>query len=91
MGDNGNGSLFETVIKELGAAKLAENARVFVEKPFGRDLASARELNQVARMSQETLAEIIATTRSRVRFFMNKFRMLGYIEYNGNWKFTTRC
>jgi glucose-6-phosphate 1-dehydrogenase len=42
-------SLFETVIKELGAANLAENARVIVEKPFGRDLASARELNQVAR------------------------------------------
>src|SRR5579863_569739 len=41
-------SLFETVIKGLGAAKLAENARVIVEKPFGRDLASARELNQVA-------------------------------------------
>ncbi len=42
-------SLFETVIKGLGAAKLAENARVIVEKPFGRDLASARELNGVAR------------------------------------------
>jgi glucose-6-phosphate 1-dehydrogenase len=42
-------SLFETVIKELGAANLSENARVIVEKPFGRDLASARELNQVAR------------------------------------------
>jgi len=42
-------SLFETVIKGLGAANLAENARVIVEKPFGRDLASARELNQVAR------------------------------------------
>ena len=41
-------TLFETVIKGLGAAKLAENARVIVEKPFGRDLASARELNQVA-------------------------------------------
>ena len=41
-------ALFETVIKSLGAAKLAENARVIVEKPFGRDLASARELNQVA-------------------------------------------
>ena len=41
--------LFETVIKELGAAKLAENARVIVEKPFGRDLASAKELNEVAR------------------------------------------
>jgi glucose-6-phosphate 1-dehydrogenase len=42
-------SLFETVIHGLGAAKLAEGARVIVEKPFGRDLASARELNQVAR------------------------------------------
>ncbi|MGD0097476.1 MAG: glucose-6-phosphate dehydrogenase, partial [Terracidiphilus sp.] len=41
-------ALFETVIKGLGAANLAENARVIVEKPFGRDLASARELNQVA-------------------------------------------
>ena len=41
--------LFETVIKGLGAAKLAENARVIVEKPFGRDLASAQELNRVAR------------------------------------------
>ena len=41
-------SLFATVIKGLGAAKLAENARVIVEKPFGRDLASARALNRVA-------------------------------------------
>jgi glucose-6-phosphate 1-dehydrogenase len=42
-------SLFETVIKGLGAAQLADNARVIVEKPFGRDLASACELNRVAR------------------------------------------
>jgi len=41
-------SLFETVIRGLGAAKLANHARVIVEKPFGRDLASARQLNQVA-------------------------------------------
>ncbi|MGD0443564.1 MAG: glucose-6-phosphate dehydrogenase [Edaphobacter sp.] len=41
-------SLFETVIQGLGAAGLAKNARVIVEKPFGRDLASARELNRVA-------------------------------------------
>ncbi len=41
-------SLFETVIKGLGASKLAEQARVIVEKPFGRDLASARQLNHVA-------------------------------------------
>ncbi len=42
-------SLFETVIKGLGDANLAEHARVIVEKPFGRDLASAKELNRVAR------------------------------------------
>ncbi|MGH9520036.1 MAG: glucose-6-phosphate dehydrogenase, partial [Terriglobales bacterium] len=41
-------SLFETVIKGLGASGLAENARVIVEKPFGRDLPSARQLNRVA-------------------------------------------
>jgi len=41
-------ALFETVIEGLGAAGLAKNARVIVEKPFGRDLASARELNRVA-------------------------------------------
>ena len=37
----------------------------------------------VAKISQEMLAEIIGTTRSRVSFFMNKFRKLGFIEYNG--------
>lgn len=38
----------------------------------------------VPKISQETLAEMIGTTRSRVSFFMNKFRKLGFIEYNGN-------
>src|SRR6185503_5741813 len=37
----------------------------------------------IAKMSQETLAEIIGTTRSRVSFFMNRFRKLGFIDYNG--------
>jgi CRP/FNR family cyclic AMP-dependent transcriptional regulator len=37
----------------------------------------------VGQFSQETLAEMIGTTRSRVSFFMNKFRELGFIEYNG--------
>jgi CRP/FNR family cyclic AMP-dependent transcriptional regulator len=37
----------------------------------------------IAKISQETLAEIIGTTRARVSFFMNKFRKLGLIEYNG--------
>jgi CRP/FNR family cyclic AMP-dependent transcriptional regulator len=37
----------------------------------------------VPRISQETLAEMIGTTRSRVSFFMNKFRRLGFVDYNG--------
>ena len=37
----------------------------------------------IAKISQETLAEMIGTTRPRVSFFMNKFRKLGLIEYNG--------
>ncbi len=41
-------SLFETVINGLGAVGLNQNARVIIEKPFGRDLASARELHRVA-------------------------------------------
>jgi glucose-6-phosphate 1-dehydrogenase len=41
-------ALFEMVITGLGAAKLPEHARVIVEKPFGHDLASAKEFNRVA-------------------------------------------
>jgi CRP/FNR family cyclic AMP-dependent transcriptional regulator len=37
----------------------------------------------VATISQETLAELVGTTRSRINFFMNKFRKLGFIHYNG--------
>jgi CRP-like cAMP-binding protein len=37
----------------------------------------------IAKISQDTLAEMIGTTRSRVSFFMNKFRRLGFIRYNG--------
>jgi CRP-like cAMP-binding protein len=38
----------------------------------------------LAKISQETLADMIGTTRSRVSFFMNKFRRLGFIDYNGH-------
>jgi CRP/FNR family transcriptional regulator, cyclic AMP receptor protein len=37
----------------------------------------------IAKVSQETLAEMVGTTRARVNFFMNKFRKLGFIDYNG--------
>ena len=44
---------------------------------------------KIPKISQETLAEMIGTTRSRVNFFMNKFRDLGFIEYNGGLKINT--
>ena len=50
---------------------------------YGEPEASHRTL---PRVSQETLAEMVGTTRSRVNFFMNKFRKLGFIEYNGDLK-----
>jgi len=37
----------------------------------------------ISQISQETLADMIGTTRSRVNFFMNKFRKLGFVDYNG--------
>ena len=47
---------------------------------FGKD---ANPEPVIAKISQETLAEMIGTTRSRVSFFMNRFRELGFIDYNG--------
>jgi CRP/FNR family transcriptional regulator, cyclic AMP receptor protein len=47
---------------------------------FGKD---GRPEPVIAKVSQETLADMIGTTRSRVSFFMNKFRKLGLIDYNG--------
>ncbi len=41
---------------------------------------------RMPKLSQETLAEMVGTTRSRINFFMNKFRDLGFIEYNGDLK-----
>lgn len=50
---------------------------------YGTQQSTAHEL---PKLSQETLAEMVGTTRSRVNFFMNKFRKLGFIEYNGGLK-----
>lgn len=48
---------------------------------FGKDSPPEPIL---AKISQETLAEMVGTTRSRVSFFMNKFRQMGFINYNGH-------
>jgi len=50
---------------------------------YGKEDTTHRVL---PKLSQETLAEMVGTTRSRVNFFMNKFRKLGFIEYNGGIK-----
>jgi CRP/FNR family cyclic AMP-dependent transcriptional regulator len=60
-----------------------------VEPPGGKDRLSAGDGESaqfIPRISQETLAEMIGTTRSRVSFFMNRFRKLGLIEYHGRIK-----
>jgi CRP/FNR family transcriptional regulator, cyclic AMP receptor protein len=53
---------------------------------YGKEDKTQRVL---PKLSQETLAEMIGTTRSRVNFFMNKFRKLGFIEYNGGLRINT--
>jgi len=60
-----------------------------VDQPRDEDLprVTPGEPEQyIPKISQETLAEMIGTTRSRVSFFMNRFRTLGFIEYNGRIK-----
>jgi CRP-like cAMP-binding protein len=47
---------------------------------FGQE---SKPIPLIAKMSQETLAEMVGTTRSRVSFFMNRFREMGFIEYDG--------
>jgi glucose-6-phosphate 1-dehydrogenase len=68
-------SLFETVIQGLGAANLAEHARVIVEKPFGRDLASARELNRVAR------TEFTEDSIFRIDHFLGKEAIMNILYF----------
>jgi CRP-like cAMP-binding protein len=53
---------------------------------YGEQEGSER---RIPKISQETLAEMVGTTRSRVNFFMNKFRDLGFIKYNGDLKVNT--
>ena len=51
---------------------------------FGKDGATPETV--IPKISQEALAEMVGTTRSRVNFFMNRFRQMGFIEYNGKLK-----
>lgn len=65
--------LFNSSEKRLARALLLLAQYSMQDKP----------IRKVPKLSQETLAEMIGTTRSRVNFFLNKFRTLGFIEYGG--------
>ena len=71
--------LFNSSEKRLARTLLLLARYSMADKPQG----------VLPKLSQETLAEMIGTTRSRVNFFMNKFRKLGFIEYNGGLKINT--
>jgi CRP/FNR family cyclic AMP-dependent transcriptional regulator len=76
-----NSRIEEDLIDQLFNSSEKRLARLLLLlASYGKD---ARPEPIVGKFSQETLAEMIGTTRSRVSFFMNKFRKLGYIKYNG--------
>jgi CRP/FNR family cyclic AMP-dependent transcriptional regulator len=76
-----NSRIEEDLIDQLFNSSEKRLARILLLLAnFGKDAATEPIIGE---FSQETLAEMIGTTRSRVSFFMNKFRKLGYIEYNG--------
>jgi CRP/FNR family cyclic AMP-dependent transcriptional regulator len=76
-----NSRIEEDLIDQLFNSSEKRLARVLLLLAnFGKD-TTVEPI--IGKFSQETLAEMIGTTRSRVSFFMNKFRKLGYIKYNG--------
>jgi CRP/FNR family cyclic AMP-dependent transcriptional regulator len=78
---NRNSRIEEDLIDQLFNSSEKRLARaLLLLANFGKE-ATVEPI--IGKFSQETLAEMIGTTRSRVSFFMNKFRKLGYIEYNG--------
>jgi CRP/FNR family cyclic AMP-dependent transcriptional regulator len=78
---NRNSRIEEDLIDQLFNSSEKRLARVLLLLAnFGKEGTTEPFIGN---FSQETLAEMIGTTRSRVSFFMNKFRKLGYIKYNG--------
>jgi CRP/FNR family cyclic AMP-dependent transcriptional regulator len=76
-----NGRIEEDLIDQLFNSSEKRLARLLLLLAnFGKE---GRPEPIVGKISQEMLAEMIGTTRARVSFFMNKFRRLGFIEYNG--------
>ena len=79
-----NNRLEEDLVDQLFNASEKRLARtLLLLARYGKPSGPQRVL---PRISQEVLAEMVGTTRSRVNFFMNKFRKLGFIDYNGTLK-----
>jgi CRP/FNR family transcriptional regulator, cyclic AMP receptor protein len=77
-----NARVEEDLVDQLFNSTEKRLARVLLLMAnFGKD---GRPEPIIAKISQEKLAEMIGTTRSRVSYFMNKFRQLGFIDYNGH-------
>jgi CRP/FNR family cyclic AMP-dependent transcriptional regulator len=70
----------ENLIDQLFNSSEKRLARTLLLARYGKE---EKPQQMLAKISQETLAEMIGTTRGRVNFFMNKFRKLGFIRYNG--------
>jgi len=77
-----NTRIQEDLVEQLFNSSEKRLARVLLlHAQFGKDEQKLETV--IPKISQKVLAEMVGTTRSRVRFFMNRFRKLGFIEYNG--------
>jgi CRP/FNR family cyclic AMP-dependent transcriptional regulator len=83
-----NARIEEDLVDQLFNSSEKRLARVLLMANFGKE---GKPEPVIAKISQETLAEIVGTTRSRVNVFMNKFRQLGFINYNGDLESTIPC
>ena len=70
----------------VGALWIVALGHHYFDPRYGKE---DRPQGVLPKLSQELLAEMIGTTRSRVNFFMNKFRKLGFIKYNGGLRINT--
>jgi CRP-like cAMP-binding protein len=76
-----NAQIQEDLVDQLFNSSEKRLARVLLQlAQFGKD---GKPETVIPKFSQEVLAEMVGTTRSRINFFMNRFRKLGFIEYNG--------
>jgi CRP/FNR family transcriptional regulator, cyclic AMP receptor protein len=76
-----NARIQEDLVDQLFNSSEKRLARILLLlAQFGKE---GKPEKVIPKISQETLAEMIGTTRSRVSFFMNRFRKMGFIEYNG--------